>query len=227
MNFVQLINSLDDLLYAVMSWLVFWPLTFWRVVTGPLRSTEYAARELAKTDEKQFEDAISPPLFLLITLLLSHLVAQSLIGDNELIRSRHGLAAFVTDETSLLLVRLFFFGLFPLVMAAHLLRVQRRHFTQSALKTPFFGQCYVTGPFALSYGVAFAVMQFDMHDRALEAPGIAGLALIVASTAWYLKFQTRWFARHLECGLWRGFVHALLGTVESGVLFIAGAALLF
>ena len=37
MNFFNLLQSLDELLYEVMSWLVFYPMTLWRVLVRPPR----------------------------------------------------------------------------------------------------------------------------------------------------------------------------------------------
>ena len=36
MNFLKLIQSLDELLYEIMSWLIFYPVTLWRALTRPL-----------------------------------------------------------------------------------------------------------------------------------------------------------------------------------------------
>lgn len=37
MDFMKWLNSLDELLYEVMSWLVFFPLTLWRALRGRWR----------------------------------------------------------------------------------------------------------------------------------------------------------------------------------------------
>lgn len=36
MNFVQWLNSLDELLYELVGWLVFFPVTLWRILLHPL-----------------------------------------------------------------------------------------------------------------------------------------------------------------------------------------------
>ena len=72
MHFMQLLKSLDELLYEVMSWLVFFPLTLWRTLTQPITMMEYADSELHDPEEQQYEDALSPPLFLLLAILIQH-----------------------------------------------------------------------------------------------------------------------------------------------------------
>lgn len=59
------LNSLDELLYGVMSWLVFYPLTLWRSLVRPLATMDYADRQLSLPEAEQYADALSPPLFLL------------------------------------------------------------------------------------------------------------------------------------------------------------------
>ena len=80
MNFVQLLKSLDDLLYEVMSWLVFYPITMWRALTRPLKMMNYADTELSDAEDKQYDDTLSPPLFLLLSLFISHAVELATVG---------------------------------------------------------------------------------------------------------------------------------------------------
>ncbi|MCX8573066.1 permease, partial [Aminobacter sp. MET-1] len=88
---MKLLKSLEELLYELVSWLVFYPITMWRCVAAPLTMMRYADTELADRPEDQYDDTLSPPLFLLITLLLSQGVSGALpsvydpgIGSKEL-----------------------------------------------------------------------------------------------------------------------------------------------
>lgn len=68
MDFLKLFESLDELLYEIMSWLVFYPITLWRAIAHPLRMMNYADAELGDSETEQYTDALSPPLFLLLSL---------------------------------------------------------------------------------------------------------------------------------------------------------------
>jgi hypothetical protein len=46
MDFLKLIQSLDELLYEIMSWLIFYPVTLWRTLTKPLTMMTYSEVEL-------------------------------------------------------------------------------------------------------------------------------------------------------------------------------------
>lgn len=222
MNFMQLLNSLDDLLYGVVSWLVFFPVTLWRTIRHPLRMMEYAARELERAEKEQFLDTISPPLFLLIAVLLSHMVELTLIGDSPIVGSRIGLAGLVNDDTSLVIMRLFVFSVFPLMMATRLVRKQGVGINRKTLKLPFYSQCLVTAPFALLIGLSSTAVQ--IHGA---ISGSGALILLALALGWYLVVETWWFSTELEISRARGFFHALLATVESLLVMFLALPLLF
>jgi hypothetical protein len=69
--FMQWLRSLGDLLYEVMSWLIFFPVTLWRALTHPLRMMAYVDNELGQPAEEQFVDTLNPPLFLVLGFLCS------------------------------------------------------------------------------------------------------------------------------------------------------------
>jgi hypothetical protein len=83
-DFMKLIASLDEALYGVMSWLVFYPITLWRTLRHPWEMMDYADRELTDDEEEQYTDAIRPPLFLLLSVLLSHGIELALVGDSPI-----------------------------------------------------------------------------------------------------------------------------------------------
>lgn len=215
MHLIQLLNSLDELLYAVMSWLVFWPVTLWRTLRHPLRTASYAAHQLAETEGRRYNDSISPPLFLLVTILISHAIEMAVIGTSPLIADTHGLAALVSDDTSLVLLRLIVFSVFPVVMASWLLHRQKAKLTHDALRPHFYGQCYLTAPFALLLGMGTTLTQCHWSWA-----GEAGLALIAAAILWYTVHQAYWFAQHLKTGFFRGLLNALAGTLASLMLLL-------
>jgi hypothetical protein len=211
MNFVQLLKSLDELLYEVMSWLVFYPITLWRTVAHPLRMMDYADKELSDRLEKQYDDTLTPPLFLLISLFISHGIELALIGDSPLVADTHGLAGLISDDTSLLMMRLLLFSIFPLIMAARLIRWKRVGLTRDTLRPPFYSQCYVAAPFVLLISLAATMLAWRGQPWAIPAAAaMSGIAFV-----WYGVVQTHWFARHRGVSLFRSFLTASLAMAES------------
>ena len=150
MNFVQWLNSLDDLLYELMVWLIFFPLTLWRVVRHPLATMSYAEEQLLLDPERQYRGTVSPPIMLILTIVLIQEVGIA-VGDgtSPIVTSRHGLAALVNDNTTLLLLRLVLFGLFALVLATRRVRRSGVPIDRDTLKPPLYAQCYAIAPFAM------------------------------------------------------------------------------
>lgn len=220
MHFAQLLKSLDELLYEVMSWLIFYPVTLWRALTRPVRMMDYSDHELGQAEAEQYVDTLRPPLFLLVSLLLAHALELLVVGDSPLIASHQRLAALVDDDTSLLLMRLVVFSVFPLVFATEMVRAQHRGLTRDTLRRPFYAQCYAAAPFALMMSVAGILIQIDWFEVQL-----AGLALGAITLLIFGSVQARWFAQHLDRGLAAGFGHASIAMIGSLLLMLVSAPL--
>lgn len=130
MNFVQWLNSLDEFLYELMSWIVFFPVTMGKILRHPLQAMEYVGAQLALAQDDQYRAAVSPPVFLILTLMV--------FGINPVVASRHGLAGLVNDNTTPLLLRLMLFGMFPLVLATRMVRKSELDLDRETLKAPFY-----------------------------------------------------------------------------------------
>lgn len=210
MDFLKILKSLEQALYEVMVWLVFYPLTMWQVLTRPGAMMAYADDELDDPDEDRYSDRLSPPIFLAITLGLSHLLELA-TGRTE------GQTGVLADDTNLLAFRMVLFSVYPLVLSVRLLRKQRIKLDRKSLRAPFYAQCYVAAPWALVSGAA-VILAFSLRGETTEALAIA-LGIIGLAGLWYLALQTRWFARHLGTGLWSGFRNAL-GTFVLATLAV-------
>lgn len=220
MDFMKIIESLDEALYTVMCWLIFYPLTLWRAIVRPPEMMAYADREVSDRIEDQYDDAIRPPLFLFLTLVISHGIEIAVMGQNSLLADRHGLAALVDSDLSLLALRLMLFSLFTLMMAVRLLRLQKIKLTQASLRRPFYGQCYTAAPFALLIGVGTL-----FTSAALPREQIIGASILVVAFVWYLAVESTWFARRLEVSRAAGLWHASIAAILALFLFMAFALL--
>lgn len=220
MHFMGLLKSLDELLYEVMSWLIFYPITLWRTLTRPLQMMDYSDRELGEAEEGQYTDTLPPPLFLLVSLLIAHALELLVVGDSPLIASHKRLAALVDDDTTLLIMRLVVFSIFPLVFAAQMVRARRRDLTRETLRPPFYAQCYAVAPFALVMSVAGILIQIDWLEIQFAGLVLGAVALIVFGLV-----QSRWFAQRLDRSLAAGFGHASIAMIGSLVLMLVTAPL--
>ncbi len=212
---MKIIESLDEALYTVMGWLIFYPLTLWRALVRPLHMMAYADREVSDRPDDQYEDAIRPPLFLFLTLMISHGIEVAVAGQNPLIKDRHGLAALVDSDLALLALRLVLFSLFALMMAVWTLRRQGVRLTHASLRRPFYGQCFTTAPFALLIGIA--TLTYGMTAAVWRD---AGLVVLLVALAWYLGVQSLWFSKRLSISVLAGFGQALVAMACAFIMFI-------
>jgi hypothetical protein len=181
-------RTMGEILYEVMTGLLFYPRTLWRVLLWPAEGRDDAG---ANAPERS-PDAVSPPLFLLISILLAHALDLFLRGQLGEAAASSGLGP--------LLFRALAFSLFPLVMAAGTLRRQGRPIDHATLREPFELQCLCAAPFALSLSVAVILVGSRTASIRWAGAGI-GLAAVV----WYLSVQTRWLHHRLAVGGFRAF----------------------
>jgi hypothetical protein len=216
MDFVKILRSFEEFLYEVMTWLLFYPRTLWRAVTQPIDMIRYSDTEQADAVEDQYTDSLSPPLFLMLSLLIAHgfelaMHSQVTIGANFR-------RFFASDET-LLLLRCVAFSLYPLLYAAALLKRRGAALDRERLRRPFFGQCYVTAPVAMLSSIILTMGR---------QPGFAPVAaiLFVAVLCWFLTVQARWFRIELGMGLGRAALLACWIWLKATILILAVSAVL-
>ena len=223
MHFMQLLKSLDELLYEVMSWLVFFPLTLWRTFMHPIQMMEYADSELNDPDELQYDDALSPPLFLLLAILLTKAIDMSINSDtNAFIEDQRGLARLIQDDTSFLLLRLAVFSLIPMAFAVSQVGGQKRRMTRKGLQAPFYAQCYPVAALALMIGICTSILS----TSAGEGIKLGVLLLIVAAFLLFLALEIRWLHQRLHCG-WAKATWRAAAAFLVGICGAFGIALLF
>lgn len=215
MDFMKWISSLDEILYEVMSWLLFFPLTLWRAVANPLGMMDYADEQLLLPQEDQYSAALSPPLFLALSLLLAHSFSLALGQSDTIVADNRGLASLVNDQTSELALRVVVFAGFSLFAATRLIRARGLPIDRKSLQKPFYAQCYPTAIAALFLGLATSLMLIP-NASAQVSGGFIALASIVN----YLVVQTRWFHRMLAVGYLKAFGNVLVVLVESLILLL-------
>lgn len=221
MDFFKLIERLDEILYRVASWLLFYPITVWRMIISPLKTMQSVVRELSQEEPKQFDDTIPPPLFLLLTIIIVHAIELGTTGESELVTSQRGLTRLITSDSSLIFFRIMMFSVLALAAALRLNRAKGLPLDSESLKAPFYAQCYAAGFLVLlSDGVALVVERHLSFDDPFYY-AILGTALI-----WLLIVEAGWFAVQLGRTFAQGLVQAAIMIAVWAVLFLPIAYLL-
>jgi hypothetical protein len=215
MDFMKWLSSLDELLYEVMSWLLFFPLTLWRATVAPFRLMAEVEQQVGLPDEEQYGTILSPPLFLALSLLLAHGGATALGQSDALIANKNGLASLVNDNSTALVVRVVVFAGFALFLAARLVRSSGAALSRVSLRQPFYEQCYPTAVFAL--GLSVGTSMALIRDASTH---FAGQMLVIASIVNFVVLETRWFARARGVGIGRAFGSVAFALLQAAVLML-------
>ena len=211
MDFLRLIRSLEELLYEVMAWLVFYPRTMWRILAHPAATTRYSEDEQADEVAEQYTDTLSPPLLLLLTILIAHGFELGMGAKLPEGKTAVGKALFGSEQ-SLLMLRALLFSVLPLVAATTLLARRKIALDRKTLRGPFFSQCYLAAPFALALSVGLVLARVPTG-----APRLVGAALALAGVAWYLGAETLWFRRQLDTGYGAACLIAVGTFLKAGL----------
>lgn len=180
MDMMRLLRSLEEFLYELVGWLVFYPRTFWRVLCHPGAIARYTVVELQQEPERQFTETISPVLMLILSVVLAHAI-EMVSRVPMLVPTSAAGKLLMGSEQGLLLTRSVVFCGYALVAALVTLRRQRQPITRDTLRAPFSVQAFLVSPFVviLSCGVLLA-----RHEG--EWMRIGGAALMLLACAWYL-----------------------------------------
>lgn len=207
------ISSLDEFLYEIMSWLLFFPLTLWRSVTRPLQTMQTVEAQETLPADQQFADLLSPPLFLALSLLLAHAITVTLGQPDEIVANRHGLAALVDDAASALVLRVIVFASFPLFLASRLVRRCGGKLDRISLRRPFYEQCFPGAVLALGTSAGTNLLSVGDPWHSI------GISLILGTIAFFVAIETRWFAIRGNGNRARAAASVVVGLLE-GALFL-------
>ena len=221
MPFILFLKSFEVLLFEIMSWLVFYPRTMWRSVRHPQQMMKRAENELALPAAEQFRDVISPPIFLLLTVIAATGIEVAVFGHSTLIDNGIGLAAMITDNTSVILFRLITFALLPIIAGVCALAMLRRPVDRDTLQPLFYAQCFVTPPVVLASSIAETLTR--LPQTAANPPAAL---LFAAAMAFYIGVEATWFVREAKRSIVVGLIWAI-ATFAISVVVVGATVLLF
>ncbi len=215
MDFIGIIRSLEELIYEIMSWLIFYPRTLWRILVDPVAVAAYSDAEQNDKPDEQYTDTLSPPLLLIITLLINYFVASSIGGDPLVATTKMG-AQITKSPQNLLMLRAFIFAIFPLIISCFAMWRNHQTIDRATLRRPFFSQCFLITPFALMIQLSGILLRLPAAGAA------AASAMAIVALLWFTWAQTGWFAARLPVSR-RGA--AGLAIVAIGLATLCGGGI--
>jgi hypothetical protein len=219
--FIFFLKNFEVLLYEIMSWVIFYPRTLWRCGRHPLQMMDRGECDLKLPVPEQFMDIVSPPIFLLLTVIAASLFEVAVVGHSPLIDNGIGLAGLISDNTSLILFRLIAFATLPILAGALGLAILRRPLDRLTLQPLFYAQCFATTPVVLLCCIAETLTRLPSPEANIPA----GILFAIAAV-FYVGVEASWFAREAKSGRLRGILWALL-VFAMTVIVLAGTIVLF
>jgi hypothetical protein len=213
MGFIGLLRSIEDLLYEIMAWLVFYPRTLLKVIQHPLQMIEYSTKEQGDAATEQYTDTLSPPLFLILTILLAH-AFELAMGQKATVPTGMLGKLFANSEETLLLYRSLIFSIYPMMYAVAAVKRSNQDLDRNSLKPPFFSQCYLGALFALLISAATSFLTFENLNVKYGALAAVGLSVVI-----YIGLQSIWLRRQLSMGVLRAVLISV-GTFLKATFFI-------
>src|SRR4051812_2303240 len=182
---------------------------------------ERSEQELKLPPNEQFRDLVSPPIFLLLTVVAANAVEVAVAGNNPLIDDGIGLAGMITDNTSLILFRLVVFASLPMIAAVFALGVLRRTVDRDTLQPVFYAQCFATTPVVLLCSIAETLTRLPQ-----TAANIPAALLFAAAAIFYVGVEGSWFTHEAKRSRGVGMAWAVASLLMSAIA-LAALILLF
>jgi hypothetical protein len=221
MDFMRILQSLEEFLYEVMSWLVFYPRALWRTFRHPVAVAVYTEKQLKQGRDQQFTEMVSPPLMLILTVVLAHVIELSSPMGMAKVASTLGKQLFSTEQ-GIIATRSVIYCLFALFGAMAMLKRKRSPVDRETLRAPFYVHCYLLAPFALG----LALMSTVLFNTRGHWP-LLGLPIGLLSCIWYAWAQTAIYARILEMSLFRAACMATAVNMTATIVVIGLGLFLF
>jgi hypothetical protein len=219
MDFLKILKSFEEFVYEALTWLVLMPRTLLRIIASPLRMTAYVDEEMDK-DETRFKAAVSPPLLLILCVLIAHFVDLAFrAGSTEKMSTLGGV--ILASEQNLLLYRTIAFGVWALAGAICLLITLGHPVDRETLRRPFYEQCYFVAPYALAVSISSSLllMQPEWTDA---AAGVIALTAMI----WFFAVEVAWIRRRGHLPVWRALLAAFFVVATGAMINLAVGSVL-
>jgi hypothetical protein len=221
MDFRRVLQSLEEFLYEAMSWLVFYPRSLWRTLRHPVSMALYTQEQLALERDQQFKEVVGPPLMLILTVVVAHVIELTYSAPAPSVTSAIGKELFSSEQATIA-TRSIAYCLFALFGALGLLWRQQVPIDRESLRAPFYLHCYLLAPFALGLAIAVA-----MGDASGDGWHVSGAALGGISCLWYVVAQTRVYCELLQTTAVRAGALAVgANLVATVVILVLGLLVL-
>ncbi len=156
MDLFKVIQSIEDLLYQVATWIFLVPKTLIKVIISPSWAHQYVLEEFEKESSEQFEEYISPIIFLIVGAVLPVFIISALDQESSKIAIYKLLAPKIENK---FYIHAFMWAIGPLSFSYVHLREHKKPITRKTIKPFFYSQCFIITPIALLMCIQSGLMK--------------------------------------------------------------------
>jgi UDP-N-acetylmuramyl pentapeptide phosphotransferase/UDP-N-acetylglucosamine-1-phosphate transferase len=214
MDLTELSKSLEELIYDVMIWIIFFPYTLFLVLFRPGKMIAYVGAEMRKDgdNETRFDRGLNPPLFLFLAIIAGWIMSPR-VPDSIKQEPQSAVAAAIAEsDWNLLLFRMLLFCAFPLAGALIYEWRTPGGIGRESFRQPFYQQAYLCAPVALIISTGFVKLTVGMDELAAGILALVMLGILI----WYFGAQIIFYRRTLQSG-WPGAILLAICSAALGI----------
>ena len=218
MDFFKILQSAEELLFELASWIVLYPRTLWRIIRHPSALAQKVTVELGQEGSKRFDDMVSPPLCLILSVALGIGLAPDVPETDANALGQWMQATFYNQMMLSALTA----ATVPLMLALGQLRHAHQPIDRETLRRPFYLQAYLVSPLAVVIGPLLAAWQ----NASGAGAGIL-LGITIAALLSYLVRVVRSMMQTLSCSAMRAlWITAVALVAAACVQLVMAVAML-
>lgn len=215
MDFNNFAKSVEEGIYDVMMWILFYPLSLLRIIVFPVSTLRYVEEQSRADPSTAFSDAMRPALLLFLSIAIGALLVPINAQEAAVLQQTRLGKVLVESWFALLIFRMVVYSIFALAGAVIYDLLTPGKVTRETLRTPFNQQCYICAPFALTFSALLVQLTRGESDFYI------GMLLTVL--IWFVAMQFLFFRRFMKRNIFACLLLALavllIGAVGLEVVF--------
>ena len=216
-DILSLSKVIEKGVFEILMWILFFPLTLFRMIFRPRTTLAYVRQEVAKADledgddDASFESAVRPALFLFLAVVIAAVLVPLTPEEIAEYQQTDLGKALLGSWISLVAYNTVIFSIMPLTGAVLLDLLTPGRMTRRTLRLPFDQQCYIGAP------SMFGLMALVSLFSSLSVSSVTWCFLILGG--WLLVVEYMFF-RDNSTMRRRTCVALALTTVVVGLILI-------
>jgi hypothetical protein len=200
MDFLKIIESVEELLYRIALWIILVPRTLFFVMRRPQLINRYVTAQSKQLPEERFKEMMSPMLFWCLIGIVPHLMLLDYLATIPTSRVSTELEwiSFMKQPFATRLIVIAITAIAgPLAIARKVLKETGHVVDRDTLRSPFSAQCYCLTPvYILLLPTVFFVLRYNQVPDGI--PTYISTVVFLFACLWFLWAESAVLADQLS-----------------------------